>query len=38
MWNLDNSADEVIYRTETDAQTWKLNLRLPKEKLGNGII
>ena len=39
MWNLKNDTNELIYKTETDAQTQKTNLRLPKkqerDKLGD---
>ena len=36
MWHLKNSTSEFIYNTETDSQTSKTNLRLPKGKLGRG--
>ena len=33
MWNLKkNDTNELFYRTETDSQTLKTNLRLPKGK------
>ena len=32
MWNLKNSTNELIYKTETDLQTYKTNLWLPKGK------
>ena len=32
MWDLKNSTNELIYKTETDLQTWKTNLWLPKGK------
>ena len=32
MWNPKCHRNEFIYRTETDFQTQKINLRLPKEK------
>ena len=32
MWNLKNDTDELTYKTETDSQTQKTNLWLPKEK------
>ena len=34
MWNLKkkNDTNELIYKTETDQQTQKTNLRLPKGK------
>ena len=32
MWNLQNNANESIYKTETDMQTQKISLRLPKGK------
>jgi len=35
MWNLKKSdIRELIYKTETDTQTLKTNLRLPKGKEG----
>ena len=30
--NFLNNANELIYKTETDLQTWKINLCLPKGK------
>ena len=37
MQNLKNDTNELIYKTETDSQTWKTNLQLPKGKgLGEG--
>ena len=37
MWNLKkNGTNELIYKTETDPQTLKTNLRLPKGKGGGG--
>ena len=30
MWNLTNSTNELIYKTETDSQTWERNS--PKRK------
>jgi len=32
MWNLKNNTNEFIDKTETDSQTQKTNLWLPKEK------
>ena len=32
MWNLKNDINELIYKTETDSQTQKTNLWLPKGK------
>ena len=32
MWNRKNNISVSIYKTETDSQTWKANLCLPKEK------
>ena len=32
MWNLKNDTNELIYKTETDSQTQKINLWLPKGK------
>ena len=40
MWNLKKKkigTNELIYKTETDSQTQKTNLRLPKGKGGVGI-
>ena len=34
MWNLKYSKNVLIYETETDSQTQKTNLWLPKEKGG----
>ena len=38
MWNLKYDTNEFIYKTETDLQTQKTNLQLPKEKEGRGGI
>ena len=32
MWNLKNDTNKVIYKTETDSQTQRTNLWLPKGK------
>ena len=32
MWNLKYDTNELIYKRETDSQTWKTNLWLPKGK------
>ena len=32
MWNLNYDTNELIYKRETDSQTWKTNLWLPKGK------
>ena len=32
IWNLKSNVNESIYKTETDSQTQKANLWLPKEK------
>ena len=32
MWNPKNNTNESIYKIETDSQTQKTNLRLPKWK------
>ena len=38
MWNLKkNGTNELIYKAETDSQTSKTNLWLPKGKHGGGI-
>ena len=34
MWNLKHDTNELIYRPETDSQTQKTNLWLPKRKGG----
>ena len=34
MWNLKNNTNESIYKIETDSQTLKTNLWLPKGKGG----
>ena len=36
MWDLKNT-NPLIYKTETDSQTQKTNLRLPKQKGMGGI-
>ena len=36
MWNLKYDTNKPIYKTETDSQTKKTNLRLPKETMGWG--
>ena len=37
MASLKNVTDELIYETETDSQTQKTNLGLPKGGEGGGI-
>ena len=32
LWNLKNDTNEPFYKTETDPQTQKANLWLPKQK------
>ena len=32
MWNFKNDTNELTYKTETDLQTQKTSVRLPKEK------
>ena len=34
--NLKNGTNEIIYKTETDSQTLKTSLLLPKGKVGEG--
>ena len=34
MCNLENSTNQLIYKAETDSQTQKTNLQLPKGKRG----
>ena len=34
MWNLKYDTNELIYETETDSQTQKTNVWLPKGKQG----
>ena len=36
MWNLKNDTNELIYQTDTDSQTQRMNLWLPKGKGGEG--
>ena len=38
MWDLKYDTNELIYKTETDSQTQKNNLCLPKGKGGGGEI
>ena len=38
MWNLKYDTNELIYKTETDLQTQKTDLWLPKGKGGGGGI
>ena len=38
MGNLKYDTNELIYKTETDSQIQKTNLRLPKGKGGGGGI
>ena len=38
MWNLKYDTNELIYKTETDSQTWKTKLWLPKGKGSGGGI
>ena len=38
MWNLKYDTDELIYKTETDSQTAKANLWLPKGERGGRRI
>ena len=37
MWNLRKDTNELIYKTETDSQTQKTNLLLPKGKRENKL-
>ena len=37
MWNLKDNTNELIYKRETDSQTQKTNLQLPRGK-GQGRI
>ena len=34
MWNLKYGTDEPIYETETDTQTWRTDLWLPRGRTG----
>ena len=36
MWNLKYDTNGLIYKTETDSQTWKTNLQLPKGEGNRG--
>ena len=38
MWNLKYDTNELMYEVETDSQTSKTNLWLPKGKHGGGGI
>ena len=38
MWNLKYDRNELIYEAETDSQTQKTNLWLPKGEGGGGGI
>ena len=31
--NFRNDTNEVIYKTDIDSQTWKINVQLPKGKV-----
>jgi hypothetical protein len=33
-WNLKYDKNELIYKAETDSETWKTNLWLPKGRRG----
>ena len=37
MWNVKYDTNELIYKSETDSQTQKINLWLPKGKGRRGI-
>ena len=37
MWNLKNNTNESMYKTETDSQTQKTSLWLPKGKGIGGV-
>ena len=32
-----NNTNELIYKTETDSQTWRMNLQIPGWRVGEGI-
>ena len=36
MWNLKYDINELIYETETDSQTQRTNLWLPRKSAGRG--
>ena len=36
MWNIKNNTNESVYKTETDSQTWKMNLWLTKVRESRG--
>ena len=38
VWNLKYDTNDLIYKTETDSQTLKTNLGLPKGERGRGGI
>ena len=37
MWHLRYDTNEPIYKTETDSQTWRIDLWLPKWGGGSGM-
>ena len=37
MWNLKYGINDPIYRTETDSQTWRTGLWLPRRRGGSGM-
>ena len=37
MWNFNYDANELIYDTETDSQTYGTDLRLPRARGGRGV-
>ena len=37
LWNLKYYTNEPIYRTETDSQTWRTDLRLPRGRGKGGM-
>ena len=38
MWNPKYGTNEPIYKTETDSQTWRTDLWLPREGGGSGMM
>ena len=36
MWNLKYDTNEPIYKTETDSQMWRTDVRLPRVR-GEGV-
>ena len=37
MWNLTYGTDEPVYRRETNSQTWRADLWMPRGRAGEGV-